>query len=1389
LSLSPKNFRLDDSHYALVVRRPVAILMVTLAVGVFGWVSYQRLALTLMPDMSYPTLTVRTTYPGTAPEEMENVVSRPLEQQLGIIPKLVSISSVSKAGQSDVMLEFQWKTDMDLVAQEVREKIDRLRFPEGSQRPLLLHFDPSLDPILRVGLAGPQSLYELRYLSENEIKRKLEAIPGVAAIQIKGGLEEQFLVALDESRLSTLRLDIGQVATRLQQGNVNMPGGNLREGQTEYLIRTLNEFRTLEEIGSVIIARQNNVDIRLRDIATVSRFHEDRQVITRVNGHESVEIEIFKEADANVLVVAASVKQALFGTAEQQAYVTKMRQPAPPPAKVPEKKEAAPDTKKQSPEEARKASQAAMMAEFERTRAAAQELMKRRQMTDYLTYNLPPGATLQVLSDQSIFIDNSIREVKENAIFGGLIAIAVLYLFLRNVTQTLIVSLCIPISILATFAPMYMADVSLNIISLGGLALGVGNLVDNAIVVLESIFRCREEGDDPVTAVVRGTSEVAMPVIASTLTTVAVFFPIVFVEGVAGQVFGDMALAVVFSQIASLIAALYLIPMLAAKLASPGADGAVKLGAAAQIQSSDFLQFPALPAGGSRLAHAGRIVGLVVTRLVLGIAFILAAILKAVAIVVIAALSPVLFAIDALQRRKWQRLPAADASDLRQDAAATSLWTRLSAWAAADSFGPLASARVWPGMLRFTALDHFAAGLARIWRWFTARPWRWIILALVPAVLIGAVLIARIWVPALPAGVTIPPPLPPNMPASVLANMPPRQEVAWNIRLWHWFATQSWWYLVLVFVPASIPLAFVAARAITEAALRLIGSAVQTLALVLAQLLIGLVRAIGLVLAPVTGAGLGWFEKGNNWMQDNYPRLLTYTLRHRWTVLGTSVAALLLTVFLVVPRLGSDLIPQVHQGEFNLDVSLPIGTPIERTAEVADRIDKVVLQQPEVERTAVTVGAEEGASTSIEAGEHTARLTVKMKHGLTAEAETTLIDRIRAEFRSVPEVKLEISYPALFSFKSPIEVEIRGHDLATLKRLSREAETILAASVPGLVDIRSSLQTGHPEIQVVYQRDRLAEFGLNLRTVADLVRNKVQGRAATQFRQEDQLIDIVVRLREEDRFGLEELRRLVVNPSGTVPIPLSAVAELTVNEGPSEIRRVDQQRTALITANIRGADLATVSAHIVNAMETIAYPGGFSYNLAGQNKEMQTSLNSLLLAFALAVFLVYIVMASQFESLVQPFLIMMTVPLAMIGVALVLWMAGIPVTIMVFLGLIILVGIVVNNAIVLIDYINTLRGRGVEKTEAIIEAGRARLRPIIMTALTTIVGLVPMALGIGEGAEIRAPMAITVIVGLSSATILTLIVIPTLYYQFTSNRALTRPGEAGSSPQPLPVGK
>jgi len=499
--------RQHTSGFAITTRRPVAILMIVMAICVFGWVSYQRLSLNLMPDISYPTVTVRTEYPGTAPEEVETLLSRPLEEEVSIVPGLVNITSISKAGQSDIILEFEWNTDMNSIIQDVREKVDRVWLPEEAKKPLLLRYDPSLDPIMRVGLHGPQNLYALRYLAEHEIKRELEKQEGVAAVKVKGGLEEEIHVALNERQISLMGLDIGQINARLAQNNVNLPGGNLREGQVEYLIRTLNEFQTVDEIAELIVAQHGGADIYLRDVAEVYRSHKDREIVTRVNGGESIEIEIYKEADANIVAVAHRVRSALYGLPVQRAFVEQLQ-----------KEEA---ERKQAEEEEKKGGEEGAAADAEeeekkdekkeekdeelqdKKKEAARQTIEFLRMSDFISFRLPEGAELEVLSDQSVFIQNSIEEVKSSAMLGGIMAVLVLFVFLRNAVHTLIIGLTIPISVVATFAPMYIFDVSLNIMSLGGLALGIGRLVANSIVVLESIFRCREEGDDLIRATIR----------------------------------------------------------------------------------------------------------------------------------------------------------------------------------------------------------------------------------------------------------------------------------------------------------------------------------------------------------------------------------------------------------------------------------------------------------------------------------------------------------------------------------------------------------------------------------------------------------------------------------------------------------------------------------------------------------------------------------------------------------------------------------------------------------------------------------------------------------------------------------------------------------------------
>ncbi|MEJ2635975.1 MAG: efflux RND transporter permease subunit [Calditrichia bacterium] len=404
--------------------------------------------------------------------------------------------------------------------------------------------------------------------------------------------------------------------------------------------------------------------------------------------------------------------------------------------------------------------------------------------------------------------------------------------------------------------------------------------------------------------------------------------------------------------------------------------------------------------------------------------------------------------------------------------------------------------------------------------------------------------------------------------------------------------------------------------------------------------------------------------------------------------------------------------------------------------------------------------------TDSEAGEHTARITVTLKQTRNiARAEERAIKRIRQNLHNKSGVSYKISRPVLFSFKTPLEVEIKGYNLDKLTSLSRMAVNRIS-EIAGVFDVKSTLQTGNPEVQIIYDRDRLAYYRLNILDVANVVRNKVRGDVATQFKEEDRRIDVRVKIRDADKETIERLKRLNVNATEDIPIPLQSVARIDVQEGPSEIRRINQQRSAVIMANISGRDLMAVSGDVYHTMQSLNMPSDFTFDITGQNKEMDVSLGSLRLALLLAIFMVYIVMASQFESFLHPFVILFTVPLALIGVALVLWTMGIPLNVMVFLGMIMLAGIVVNNAIVLVDYINQLRKRGLRKTEAIKQAGQARLRPILMTSLTTVLGLLPMALGLGDGAEIRTPMAITVIAGLISATLLTLVVIPTVYAIF-----------------------
>jgi len=1046
----------------IATQRRVTIVMFTVAVILFGLVSLSRLSVNLLPELSYPTVTIRSELPGGAPVEIENLLSKPIEEAVGVIRNVRSVRSVSRSGQSDVTLEFLWGTDMDIAGVDVREKVDILELPLEASRPLLLRFDPSSEPIMRIGLlrkSTPQGathagvdaeLKAMRRLAEDTIKNDLEAEEGTAAVKVSGGLVDEIEIQVDQQKLSQLGINIGQIAARIRAENVNLSGGRREEGSQRFLVRTVNEFQTVEGFADAIVANSGGRPVYLRDVATVTRGYKEREAITRVDGQESVELAVYKEGDANTVQVARRIDARLEAVKE----------------------------------------------------------------------SLPDELELVTIYDQSHFISAAIRQVTSAAIIGGILAVIVLFSFLRDSRATSIIAVAIPVSVIGTFLLMYSNGISLNIMSLGGVALAVGMLVDNAIVVLENIVRKKEQGLDDLAAAQSGTAEVATAVTAATLTTIAVFFPMVFISGIAGQLFRDQALTVTFALVFSLIVALTLIPMLAA------------LGTA------------------NRYGYEG----------------------------------------------------AANES--------AGVFTRIIA--------------------RFVAgLRYLFAGL------------RW---------LFGKLL----WLPA-------------------------------------WLTQRTY--------------RSVAAR---------------------------------------------------------YEPLLDWSLRHRLLVVTAAVAAFAGSA-LLVPRLGTELIPQLSQGEFNLELRLAPGAPLTATdraiqsaQRIAEAVDSVALNYS-VAGTGNRLDAN-----PVDAGENTGSLSLRLIEGAGREEEARVMDLIRSELANVPGVQYEFRRPALMSFAAPLQIEITGFDLDSIKSVNDTVMRQLAASTR-FTDLRTTIELGNPEIQIVFDQERAAKLGLAVRDIANRVVANVRGELATRYTWRDKKIDVLVRSVDTRQSSVDEIRRLIVNPNAEKPITLDSIANVFVARGPAEIRRSAQERVALISANIAAGDLGTAVAEVRAIIEATPMPAGISAAVSGQNEEMQDSFRSMQFALALAVFLVYLVMASQFESLIHPLVILFTIPLALVGAVWALFLTGTTLNVIAFIGVIMLAGIVVNNAIVLVDLINQLRAAGAEKLAAIREAGRTRLRPILMTTMTTALGLLPMATGIGEGSEVRTPMAITVIGGLLVSTLLTLVVIPVVY--------------------------
>ncbi|MCP3980595.1 MAG: efflux RND transporter permease subunit [bacterium] len=1300
---------------SFVTSRPVGITMVFLAAVVFGYLSLGELAVTLMPELTYPTVTVRTEYPGAAPEEVENDISRPVEEALGVIGGLRRISSISRAGVSDVVLEFSWESEMSDMTQDVLEKLDLVFLPEEAERPLILHYDPSLDPVMELSLSGEGRRFEgesglrrLRRLAELRIKKELEPVKGVAAVRVRGGLEEEIHVLLEEESLRRSGLAIQQVITRLGQENINVAGGTLQEGRTEYLVRTLNEYENLDQMADTIVAQIDGRDVRIKDIGRVIMAHKEREIATRTDGGVSVQIEIYKEGDANIVDLAKRVRQNVgeFVIAEEKS------------------EEKTGEGEQDGEEDGEDDGEDEQVAAAGPGRGPGQN--GGRGLAGQLYRE--EGAKLQLVADRATFIESSINEVKSTAILGGMLAIVILYLFLRNFKSTAIIAVSIPISLLMTFAPLKMLGVTMNIMSLGGLALGIGMLVDSSIVVLESIYRCREEGDDVVEAANRGTREVRSAVFASTLTSIAVFFPMVFVEGLAGQAFGNLGLAVVVSLLAAAAVALFFIPMLASRRFDFKVGGYYSY-----FRSQGWIAM--------RDAYLGAALPV---RIVLAPVF------------------AVRFALGF-----WFYYVGHAWSDYRKNLAEAPTWFKV--FNVHNFLIQLILLVPIPFVVRwFVRTDRFfLTSIRRIWTELRddakSRPvWQLILAA--PYWLVRAVL-------------AIPLPYPLLMWPWTLLLV----SKSWGA-IHGTFSSRRVWVKLLMAVTV-LPVLYLAIRWLIGSLFEGIGHLAMW---ILRVVLAGFFR----VTVPIVAAvfrGLTWLPvRATNIVLDGlnrgYPPVIRSALAHP-VVIVLIVVACFWGTWEVVKTLDSELLPEVHQGEFTVEVQLPVGTPIEETERVVAPIEQAILaQKDDIRSIVLTTGYDSANSQRSDEGEHTARFKVLLEDSRDPVAtELTVMDRLRDRFEGVPDLEARIVRPVLFSSKTPIEVEIHGDDLQKLKQYADDAGTLMA-DMPELADIEISLERGAPEVQIVYDRDRLTRYELNVQSVAQLVRNKVKGFEATRFNLKDRRIPILVQLELDDRETIDDIRGIIVNPGGERPIRLSSVAAVALGEGPSEVRRIDGRRVAVVSANLGRGSLSAATARIQDELNRrMTWPSDMTFLIAGQNEEWERSRRSLWIAMALSVFLVYVIMAAQFESLLHPLVIMLTIPLAMVGTVLTLRMLGMNLSIVVFLGMIMLAGIVVNNAIVMVDYINTLRRRGMPRDEAIVTAGSVRLRPILMTTATTVLGLTPMALGLGDGAEIRTPMAIAVISGLISSTALTLIIVPSVYSLTERAKARmlgrTEPGE------------
>lgn len=1002
------------------VKKPISVLMIVAIILLLGGVSLSRLPMDLLPKMNIPVAVVNTQYLGAGPYEVENLITRPIEEAVATVHNVKNINSTSMEGSSIVIIEFNQGTDMEFATLEIREKIDLIKryLPADILQPIVLKIDPNALPIITIGATG-DDLGRLQEIVEYRIKPRLERIEGIASVGVSGGREKVVTIIINPSNLAMQGINQEQLVALLRVENINLPGGEILDDNKYLTVRTLGEFQNIEEVKDLPIALPTGQTVRLEDLGEINFQESELQQVAKINGVPSIGITIQKQPTFNTVQVANGIYE---------------------------------------------------------------EITKLQEELDNIQ--------LEIITDQSLFIRRSINNVGKTAAIGGLLAVLILYLFMRSISNTLVIAISIPISIIATFTLMYFTGLTLNLLSLGGFALGIGMLVDNGIVVLENIYRFREEGYSPIDAAICGAGEVAAAVAASTLTTVAVFLPIVFVEGMTGEIFKELALTVTFSLLASLGISLTLVPMLSSRV-----------GKTKEKEPERFLS-----------------------------------------------------------------------------------------------------------------------------------------------------------------------------------------KIEKN------------------------------------------------------------------------------FKKINLY----YREILKWSLANRIAVIAIATIIFLLSTASLL-WVGAEYFPEFDEGTFAISISLPHGTRLEDTEAVVYQVERILRSYKDIEGIFTNIGGGDDYYGGSRGRGNRASIDVRLKPYSSRKKETAeVIDEIRQQLHTIVGANITVanlSFVGVGFGGEAVEVEIRGENIDILQEISEDFIKIID-SIEGTREVTSNFTEGRPQLELYLDRSITSTYGLQAVQIASTVRNLIQGVAATRLRIDGKEHDVIVRGEYYLREGIGNLIQMPIPTMAGINLPLEQFVEYQISQGPNVIRRSNQVRSITVKASTFQRDMNSIVKDIEEKLVNYSLPAGYSYQYRGQKEQLDEVYTSLILAVVLAVILVYMILATQFQSLIHPLIIMLSVPLAFSGGALGLLVGQIPLSIPAVIGAIVLAGIIVNNGIVLIDYINNLRENKMGTKEAIITAGTTRLRPIMMTTLTTVLGLIPLAMGISEGSEVQVPLATVVIGGLVLSTPLTLIVLPIVYSIF-----------------------